>query len=293
MSLPNTIRALAADARWLDALDALDEHEACGCKVDCPEATEVRALGRKFREAKTQYAGPWEDGYSYHGVETSFRYDGDVLWLRTEGLMDDIDLFYTVAVIREVPLFGEWVPFVRFVRVLKQLDFSRLCTHFAIGVRGILVRDCVLRASVCNSALTNSCLYFEGATPDGDEWEGAKIPPRSPGFAFDRMHIHGLHGQITFLGPTSQKCTIVVAIDLRLHVPRSLLDFFLKRLVGVFLILWRRQSRRIAKDPLSKHRVTMHEDTAFYADFLYPRYCEFLRSRGWEMPPPKQDDDEG
>ncbi|KAH8063269.1 hypothetical protein JL722_2433 [Aureococcus anophagefferens] len=51
--------------------------------------------------------------------------------------MKDIDLFHTVAVIREIGLFGEWIPFLRHSDVVHELDFSRLLAHFSIGVRGL------------------------------------------------------------------------------------------------------------------------------------------------------------
>lgn len=271
------------DARWLDALD---EVERSPPQEESELVNEVKEIGGRFREARKvcgDDGGSWEAGYSYLGTETSFKYDEKgQLWLKTEGDMVDIDLFYTVSVLREVELFGEWVPFMRSVSVLKQVDYSRLCTHFSVGVRGILVRDCVLRVSACNNALSDGSLYFEGASPSGEEWRGTQLPERYQGFAYDRMEVVALHARIQFIGPNSQHCKIVCAVDLRLSVPRSLLDFFLKRLVGVFLILWRRHSRQVANNPECKHRQAIEADTDFYRDFLYPKYLEFLDKQGWK-----------
>lgn len=288
------LRQLAKEARWLDAIDELEQFEAVHQHLKSSlEAQEliddVRDVGQKFRSARMQCAEDggieWEQGHSYLGTKTSFRYDdGGRLWLKTEGEMK-ADIYYTVAVIREVELFNEWVPFVRSVSKLKEIDFSRLCTHFSIGVRGILVRDCVLRVSACNNALSDGSLYFEGQSPaeDLDSWHGTQLPPRRRGFAFDRMHIIALNARIEFVSPDAQRCKIIVAVDLRLSVPRTLLDFFLKRLVGIFLILWRRQARIVADHPDCKHRLAIDTDTAFYRDFLNVKYAEFIEERGWRI----------
>lgn len=293
-ALIKSLELLVEEARWLDAADKLDDfEEATESAAACTEATHqmlidnVRDMGGKFRAARAQCANDeidWEPGYSYLGIETSFRYDDrGQLWLKTEGAMNDVNIYYTVAVIREVELFGEWVPFMRTVSKLAQVDFSRLCTHFSVGIRGVLVRDCVLRVSACNSALSEGALYFEGASPadDIESLYGAPLPPRCRSFASDRMSVTALHARIEFAAPDAQRCKVVAAVDLRLSLPRVLLDFTLKHLVGVFLVLWRRQARRVARDADCEHRRAIEADGAFYRDFLDVKYAEFLEARGW------------
>mmetsp|Transcript_4642 Transcript_4642/g.15391 ORF Transcript_4642/g.15391 Transcript_4642/m.15391 type:complete len:353 (-) Transcript_4642:129-1187(-) len=279
---------LKKDARWLDALDRLEEEQFYDASD--PLCAEIESVGGRFREAQRELAEggrPWEEGHSYAGIATKFRYDDDgTLWLSTEGVMEHIELYYTVSVIREVELFGEWVPLIRFVEVLRQVDFSRLCTHFAVGVPLVLVRDCLLECAACNAALRDSSLYFAGKTPpqNEDAEGGVVLPARTRGFAFDRMTVLALHARIEFVSATSQRVKVVAAVDLRLRLPRTLLDFLMKRLVGVFLLLWRRQSRAIAKDPTCPHRIKIERDTDFYKDWLWPKYLAFLKTKGWQLP---------
>ena len=310
-SAPDTelqrIHGLAADARWLDALDALEAHEASHGREEAavsPEGSdeidEIRARGAAFRRARAATAadsagedggGAWIAGHEAFGVTTSYRYDADgLLWLRTSGEMRDIDLFHTVAVLRQVELFGEWVPFLRGARVLKEVDFSRLLAFFTIGVRGILNRDCVLRVAACNDALASGSLFFEGRSLDdgADRWRGAPVPPRKTGWFSDRMFVHSFFGRVAFLSRRSQHCHIVVSVDLRTVLPRAILDFFLKKLVGLFLALWRRQSRRVSADPKCPHQLAIAADPAFYDAWLLPKYLEFCKTRGWE----EEDDDD-
>ena len=319
------VRRLAADARWLDAFDALDalESPAPETAEDVDLVEEVRARGASFRRARAlcsadadaadadgaatadgavpaaaaataDGAAPaaaaataeeaWSEGHRAFGVETSYRYDADgLLWLRTTGEMKDIDLFHTVAVIREIGLFGEWIPFLRHSDVVHELDFSRLLAHFSIGVRGVLSRDCVMRVAACNDALSSGALYFEGESLADDvaAWRGAAVPPRYTGWGYDRMHVHSLVAKVAFTSATSQHAMVVVSVDLRTRLPRSILDFFLKKLVGIFLWLWRRQSRYISAHDEGKHRDAIAADAAFYENWLRPKYDEFCAARGW------------
>ena len=133
------IRKHAADARWLDALDALDALSAEEID-DAALAAEVRHHGERFRSARNAFEDPDDDNHQWQGrterfgVETAFRYDEDgLLWLKTAGNMEDVDLFHTVAVLREIQLFGEWIPFLRQSCVVKAQDFARLLAHFTIG----------------------------------------------------------------------------------------------------------------------------------------------------------------
>merc|ERR1712138_227435 len=168
----DAVRRHAADARWLDALDALDALSADEID-DEALAAEVRHHGERFRSARAAFEDPDDDNHQWQGrterfgVETAFRYDEDgLLWLRTAGNMDDVDLFHTVAVLREIQLFGEWIPFLRQSCVVKAQDFARLLAHFTIGVRGVLSRDCVFRVAACNHALSGASLFFEGRSLD-------------------------------------------------------------------------------------------------------------------------------
>ena len=332
----------------------------------------------------------WEQGFVAFGVETSYYYDeAGLLWLRTEGDMEDVDLFFTVAVIREVALFSEWVPLLTHSSVLRSLDFSRLCAHFSIGVSNILERDCartrptslclfvlpreretrlfhvswnydslryiahrssgewqavwkttlspgVLRIAACNNSADDGSMYFEGESPpdanfagarvkrcvgpqgfeislspsfsfretrartiplladlhkivssqDATDWHGTPLPPRYQGWVTDRMRILAFNARIRYDSATSQRCKICVCLDLRINLPRSLLDLFMKRLAGIFLYLWRRTAQSVASNEDGPHRAAINSDRAFYEHWLLPKYLEFANSKGWAVTHP-------
>ncbi|CAH0374043.1 unnamed protein product [Pelagomonas calceolata] len=286
----DAIRKHAADARWLDALDALDALSADEID-DEALAAEVRHHGGRFRSARAAFEDPDDDNHQWQGrterfgVETAFRYDEDgLLWLRTAGNMEDVDLFHTVAVLREIQLFGEWIPFLRQSCVVKAQDFARLLAHFTIGVRGVLSRDCVFRVAACNHALSGASLFFEGRSLDDDvtEWNGAAVPPRDRSWGMDRMVVRDFYARVQFLSQFAQRCEVVVCVDLRTRLPRAVLDFFMKRLVGLFIWLWRRQSRYVSAHEQCPHRDAIAKDPAFYDEWLRPKFVEFCAAQGWD-----------
>ncbi len=283
------IRKHAADARWLDALDALDALSADEID-DAALAAEVRHHGARFRSARDAFEDPEDDTHQWQGrterfgVETAFRYDDEgLLWLRTAGNMEDVDLFHTVAVLREIQLFGEWIPFLRQSRVVKEQDFARLLAHFTIGT-AFFRRDCVFRVAACNHALSGASLFFEGRSLDDEvtEWHGAAVPPRDGSWGMDRMVVRDFYARVQFLSQFSQRCEVVVCVDLRTRLPRAVLDFFLKRLVGLFIWLWRRQSRYVSAHEDCPHRDAIAKDPAFYDEWLRPKFVEFCAAQGWD-----------
>ena len=250
------IRKHAADARWLDALDALDALSADDID-DEALAAEVRHHGERFRSARKAFEDPDDDNHQWQGrterfgVETAFRYDdAGLLWLRTAGNMEDVDLFHTVAVLREIQLFGEWIPFLRQSCVIKAQDFARLLAHFTIGT-AFFRRDCVFRVAACNHALSGASLFFEGRSLDDavTEWHGAAVPPRDRSWGMERMVVRDFYARVQFLSQFAQRCEVVVCVDLRTRLPRAVLDFFLKRLVGLFTPVWKSTSRRWREAP--------------------------------------------
>ena len=309
------IRKHAADARWLDALDALDALSSDDID-DAALAAEVRHHGERFRSAKNAFEDPEDDIHQWQGrterfgVETAFRYDdAGLLWLKTAGNMEDVDLFHTVAVLREIQLFGEWIPFLRQSRVVKEQDFARLLAHFTIGT-AFFRRDCVFRVAACNHALSGASLFFEGRSLDDEvtEWHGAAVPPRDRSWGMERMVVRDFYARVQFLSQFSQRCEVVVCVDLRTRLPRAVLDFFLKRLVGLFastqcpnsdrgtsrrwregdgvfatqIWLWRRQSRYVSAHEQCPHREAIAKDPAFYDEWLRPKFVEFCAAQGWD-----------
>jgi hypothetical protein len=65
----------------------------------------------------------------------------------------------------------------------------------------------------------------------------------------DRMVVRDFYARVQFLSQFSQRCEVVVCVDLRTRLPRAVLDFFLKRLVGLFTPVWKSTSRRWREAP--------------------------------------------
>jgi hypothetical protein len=137
------------------------------------------------------------------------------------------------------------------------------------------------------------------------EWHGAAVPPRDRSWGMDRMVVRDFYARVQFLSQFAQRCEVVVCVDLRTRLPRAVLDFFMKRLVGLFIWLWRRQSRYVSAHEQCPHRDAIAKDPAFYDEWLRcftvrgnhrvdlksgltgrfphrPKFVEFCAAQGWD-----------
>ena len=50
------------------------------------------------------------------------------------------------------------------------------------------------------------------------------------------MVVRDFYARVQFLSQFAQRCEVVVCVVLRTRLPRAVLDFFMKRLVGLFVL---------------------------------------------------------
>ena len=307
------ILELQRDARHLVAADALEELEArldgsaaaarCRARLSTsPAVARARELASQLRAARDAFRDGRDDGWifgvEYMGVSTSYKSgEGGELWLKTEGAMDDMDVLAATAVIREVGLFGEWIPMCKFSRVVRWNSLDHVCAHFALGL-SMLTRDAVLEAVACDCTAEDDSLMVVGRSlpAAARAWHGADVPP-APRWPADRMDITGFSAQVLFTSPTALRCKVVCSVDPKMPIPESLMMMLLKKLCGIFLIVWRRAARRVARAARNygsaeadcagaeKHIAAIVADEEFYRGFLLRKYLAWVRRHGWRVPP--------
>lgn len=147
------------------------------------------------------------------------------------------------------------------------------------------------------STLTNShssdSVFMQTALHDGaadDDVESIlkdlNIPPVPTKFGHGRITMNSCYTVIDILSPESGRTKIVANIDLSLkHAPKGLGEFVIKRFFSVFIFKTMDAARKIVKNPVhSPHARRMREDTAFYRDWLLPKFKAYCEEVDWEMP---------
>lgn len=86
----------------------------------------------------------------------------------------------------------------------------------------ILCSDCVLHAYGCDSVLENNCILIQGQSVGG--WEGVDIPEVT-GWKHARMEVRAFRAKIEVISPTSASTSVVVNIDPKSPLPRSVVNY--------------------------------------------------------------------
>ncbi|KAI9910997.1 hypothetical protein PsorP6_010091 [Peronosclerospora sorghi] len=93
----------------------------------------------------------WQFGQTMLDVTTSWKPDEDgSVWIKLEGLVDGVDIFNTISVIREVDLYHIWTPFCSQSLLLEEFGRAELAAYLAIS-SPLLQRDTIIRAFGINA----------------------------------------------------------------------------------------------------------------------------------------------
>lgn len=172
--ISNLVDLIFLNARDYQFLVAKDNYEKLmKLKDDCPDETWNRivhphqdALSRIVAKVKDVEVAlhscsmdqerEWTFASDHFGVVTHYhkRSDG-LLTVHLEGKVDDLPFFEQLAVINEVDLFKEWVPFCSSSSLVKRVGNAELVAHFCLSFP-FFSREC---AVLCYGA---DCLYEHG-----------------------------------------------------------------------------------------------------------------------------------
>ncbi|KAF1774484.1 START-like domain [Phytophthora cactorum] len=133
----------------------------------------------------------WQFGQTMLGVTTSWKPDEDgSVWIKLEGLVDGVDVFNTISVIREVDLYSVWTPFCSQSLLLQAMGHVELAAYLAIS-SPFLQRDAIIRPFGINAVYENRCLLLLGGSVDVSSVTSAVPVPTLQGWNAGRMEIKG------------------------------------------------------------------------------------------------------
>lgn len=167
-----TIFQLADDSQYLKAAKMWEEMSERGSfdVEDVPDqrqriklievlhrASEVRSAMEleDFTVDNDEKDEPWKLGAEYWGIKTHYKTENGRIRVRMEGGLDELPLFEQCAVIHEVGLFHEWIPFCRESRLVEKLGNAELIMYLCVSPL-LLSRD------TCLHAYGADCLYESG-----------------------------------------------------------------------------------------------------------------------------------
>lgn len=222
----------------------------------------------------------WQFGQTHFGVTTYWKpaEDGSV-WLKIDGSIEGVDVFNTVAVLREIDLWNLWFPFCNQSLVLQQTGHVDYVPYLCIS-SPVLQRDAVLKVCAINACYERRCILMMGNSVDEESLPSSIKVPSCKGWSAGRMDINGLRALVEPISRTKARTSIVANIDPKCAIPKPLLNFGIKKMAGILLFLMRKEAEKIEKaqqDGASNDHLTriQGDPTQFYA-WLRPLVDRFL-----------------
>ena len=361
LSLIPACRYLAAKIVYDRLKDSLSVSPNQSLLEEMTDNKAIPAMLTRERDARALLAigdaldSSWILGNTLFGTTTHYKLaDDGTLMLRLEGESSDLPLFEQLAVIREVDLFTEWLPFCSASQTVDNLGAAEMVVFFQLFVppisRDALIHaygvDCLqesgrilllgnsvddwtpghtaqpsssssssssARASTTtapssavpsdtstNSRSTSAFGRFFGESGKSSDKSSATASTSSSGsttsstaatpwrkaagWLTDRMEVKSFWSIVQVTSPTTAKITMVTRIDPKVALPQTLLNFVIKNVAGILLVLFQRQAASVASNPQCKHAMKIRQDRAFYESWLLPKIRHYCDSRGWARP---------
>ncbi|CEG42944.1 START domain-containing proteins involved in steroidogenesis/phosphatidylcholine transfer [Plasmopara halstedii] len=240
----------------------------------------VKAL-EEFNNTKKD--NDWQFGQTMLGVTTSWKPDEDgSVWIKLEGLVDGVDIFHTISVIREVDLYSVWIPFCSQSLLLQEMGHVELAAYLAIS-SPFLQRDAIIRAFGINAVYEHRCLLLLGGSVDVSTITTSVSIPTLQGWSAGRMEIKGFRALIEPLTRTQARTCIIANLDPKCAIPKAMLNFGIKKMAGILLYLIRKEAEKIELDLKSskasagnEHLCRITNDPSGFYTWLRPIVDKFF-----------------
>nr|CCA22750.1 transmembrane protein putative [Albugo laibachii Nc14] len=218
----------------------------------------------------------WQFAQSYLGVSTYWKPgDSGTIWLKMDGLIEGADVLNTLAVIREIDLYRLWAPFCTISEVLKEVGRVELLAYFSVSLP-FLTRDAVLHAFGVNACYEHRCILLLGQSAPDDMIQ----VPKMKGWNVDRIDIRGFRAKIVPIEPSKAQACIVVNMDIKCAIPKSLLNFGIRKGAGLIHHLTSRQAMKIEKarreNTSDEHLERIQSDPSEVYSWLRPRMSQWF-----------------
>lgn len=268
-------------------LTAMHEERAFVSRIKERNQQGLQAL----REFNCEVNTDWQFGQTYVGVTTHWKPGEDgTVWLKLDGLVEGVDIFNTIAVIRETDLYNVWVPFCNRSELLLESGHVDVVAYMSVAFP-LLQRDAIIKAFGINACYESRAILLLGKTEDESTLPRSVHVPRIRGWNADRMEMRGFRALIEPITRTKARVCIVANIDPKCPIPRSLLNFGIKKVAGILLYLVRKEAEKIEQAQRegltdNEHLRRIERDpTQFYA-WLDPLMGKWFDDQSCNVLPP-------
>ena len=228
----------------------------------------------------------WKFGQAFRGVSSHYKHDSaGRLWLRTEGMMEDVSMLECVALWKETDLFKTWFPLCQASKTLAAQGRVEQLAWMELSAPGLPIgkRDAVLHGYGVDALSEGGFMLILGRSAQQGDFPEVPFPPLR-GFGAARMHVQGLQVLIQPLSERRVRCAYVVHIDMMAPLPAPILHFATQRVVGMIFHKLQKEARSIRKgQATSAHAARIARDAHVYHAWMAPRMREALVALGVQL----------
>ena len=150
----------------------------------------------------------WTLGADMFGVKTYYRLDDsdNSLIIKLEGELDNLPIFELLAVMKEVDLFHEWIPFCRESVTVERISHAELVPYVWLSTP-FMGRDFAFQAYAADCMFEHGRVIIAGKSVESC---ANPIPWKKAGWLQDRMQIKELKSIINVINPTCAKVSYLI-----------------------------------------------------------------------------------
>lgn len=141
-------------------------------------------------------------------------------------------------------------------------------------------RDAVLYFYGCDN-LESGHLYLIGQSIES--MEDVELPPKPKGWISDRTQINDFSLRFNPTSPTTYDLNITFNMDINLWMPRSVINYGVKKLAGYMLQFLEKVAKKSAARPANSLYATLMRNDPFYGGYVGPRLVSLYRAKGWPL----------
>lgn len=141
-------------------------------------------------------------------------------------------------------------------------------------------RDAVLHFFGCDN-LENGHLYLIGQSIES--MEDVELPPKPQGWISDRTQINDFSLRFNPTSPTTYDLNITFNMDLNIRMPRSIINYGVKKLAGYMLQFLEKVAKKSAARPKKSLYATLMRNDPFYGGYVGPRLVTLYRANNWPL----------
>ncbi len=250
----------------------------------------------------------WKLGAEYLGIETYYKVDDGRITVRMQGGLTDLPLFEQCAVIHEIDLFSEWVPFCNDSALLEKLGPAELLMYLSVSPLFLSRDTCMHTWGADCLQETGQILLFghsinhtrseenhQHSTLVEKDWYSSKVmsvctyseetacPWKTESWTHKKMEITGFKAMFKSTSANAARTCLEACVDPKIPLHQTLVNFVIKKMAGLALYFFQKRVREVAHTVDSSTSRKIQQNSTFYTLWLLPKVRHYYDLQGWDM----------